>query len=114
MAPCDLAVLERVGSDVVRTSEMQQQEGSPEGDEPVAALRGAEGEPAEGVRRGDVGELVRQPEDSPPFVSALAPPDAGEEEREELLDEAEDYKDLGCPFAPKAQQQPGDFSRLHH
>jgi hypothetical protein len=109
-----LVVLEGVGRDVVRASEVQQQEGRPEGDQPVLPQGANEGEGAEGVNGGAVRQLVCQPEEEPLEAAALLPADPGEEEEGHLLREAQDYEDLRCPCVPEVQQPSGGDSWLHH
>ena len=109
-----LVILEGVGRDVVGASKVKQQEGRPEGDQLVLAQGAAEGEVAEGIYRGVVRQLVCQPEKEPFGAAALMLANPREEEQDDLLREAQDYKDLSCPSIPKVQQPSGNDSRLQH
>ncbi|WVZ91878.1 hypothetical protein U9M48_037991 [Paspalum notatum var. saurae] len=98
----ELAVLERVGADVVRASQVQQEERRPERHQLVLLRHAAQGEVPKSVRCGGVGQLVRLPEEDPEESGGLATTDSREEEEDQLQGKASKDKDLCCPVVPSA------------
>jgi hypothetical protein len=105
LAQGELVVLQGVCADVVRATQMQQEERRPEGHQLVLARQdhgaASEGQVAKGVCRSHVGQLVGQPQKDRPPTGCSAPACTGEEEEDGICGKAGKNDDAEPPFVPE-------------